>query len=92
MRHLVPPEYAEDLFGQPVTPREEHIPRRGSSGYLSHIHSLPLPDGLEFITLSAEPIPMGAPSWVESVCCLDKRREWRHLLIDIRSGERWESW
>jgi hypothetical protein len=76
MMHTVPADYAEDLFGQPDTPREERIPRRGTSGYLA-----------QFVTLSAEPIPMGAPSWVESIWCLDKRRKWRHLLVDIRTGD-----
>jgi hypothetical protein len=87
MRYTVPAEYDSDLFGTPATPRDARIPSRGTGAYLPHLHSLPLPDGLEFWSLSKEPIPKRAPNWVESVYCIDQQRKWRHLLIDIRNGE-----
>jgi hypothetical protein len=75
--------YAEDLFGQPVTPHEERIPRRGSSGYLAHLHTLALPDGLKFWALAPDHASMGGPSFVESIWCTNGQL----LLIDNRTGD-----
>jgi hypothetical protein len=80
-------EYAEDLFGE-VSVRSDGIPRKGSRDYLAYLASLTLPDGLRFWSLAV--VPEDAPPHVESIWCTDRRQRLSHLLIDRRTGQRYD--
>ena len=81
--------YDQDLFGEACPQYNERIPRKNSRDYLTYIAALPLHDGLEVWSL-AEPPPKGVPPYVESIWCIDRqRRHWR-LLVDLRTGEKYE--
>jgi hypothetical protein len=80
--------YAEDLFGGPIDPHEQKIPRRGSAEYLKHFLALPLPNGWKFWSLAPfDPSIRRVPDDVESIWCVDHQGEHRHLFVDRRTGE-----
>jgi hypothetical protein len=80
--------YAEDLFGEPIEPHEQKIPRRGSAEYLKHFLALPLPNGWKFWSLAPfDPSIRRVPDDVESIWCVDHQGEHRHLFVDRRTGE-----
>jgi hypothetical protein len=86
-------EPVEDLFGEVHV--QDEIPRRGTRGYEAYLNSLSLPDGLTFWSLGPDTGLPEVPSWsrkhVESLWCRDRQGGFVHLLIDIRTGERWTS-
>jgi hypothetical protein len=93
----VTPRYDVDLFGEPVEPvepRELKIPPRGTHAYWSYINSLTLPDGLKFLDLAPVPGLAGVPReerrFVEAVWCQSADSYDHLLLIDIRTGRRYE--
>jgi hypothetical protein len=83
------PEYDIDLFGQPVEPAGQKIPRKNprSLDYIAYLRKLPLPAGLKFHDLAPEPPKKRTPSHLESIWAIDRQGRFWRLLVDLRTGE-----
>lgn len=77
--------YDSDLFGEVPA-----IPRRGSKGRAAYIADLELPYGLKFWSLAPPRQVSGAPDYVETIWCVDEDGKWANLIVDLRTGNKWD--
>jgi hypothetical protein len=81
----------EDLFGS----TDLDPPPKGGPDYLTWLNNLDLPDGLKFWCLSTERLAPGVPKQhVEVIIAVDPSDEkqlWHQLVIDLRTGRKYEA-
>ena len=76
---------SEDLFGQ------TDPPKKGGPGYLEWLNGLQLPEGLTFWSLSDNGFAPNLPQkFIENVWCKDREGRFVHLVLDLRTGARYE--
>lgn len=78
-------QYDSDLFGEPPD-----IPHRGTREYLTYLNDLELPNGWRFVSLAPQRQVVGAPVYVETIWCIDRDDKWVNLIVDLRTGQKWD--